>query len=326
MLQDSLGITLAWNIDELNPRYLELSNHGSPVPIHFQGESDGRFNTNDYFEFYGDMNHGQTSYFDSYTDGNVFQLKLSNDFGARMVVENGGLVSNSAHYTIPDAFESTIHLEQQQVMDKLGNMYTTDNHYYREDNWFWRKITAPNLEIIPFQLQYPKDSSIRGFQAKISLVGITYNESLQPSENDHHALVRINNALISSRNWRNQNEQIFANSQPLANAYLRNGTNTLFIDLPGDTAQGDREQIALDYAEIKYWRLYKTSVDYIKFSKPSWQPAKLFQFTLDGFSNDQISIYKIGSSIMNNLQIEPFTISGGAPYKVTFQDLSLIHI
>jgi len=319
-MQDTLGVTLAWNLNYIDPRNLELTCKGNPVPIHFQGESDGHFDSSDYFEFYGDMNHGETSYYDSFSDNNLYKLTLLDHLGSRMVVENGGLVSNASYYTVPDAFESTIHLEQQQISDKLGHMYSLNQDFNREDIWFWRKITAPNLEIIPFQLQYPRDSSIRGFKATISLLGITYNENLQPNEYDHHALVRINNALIDSHSWRDQNEQIFTNTQTLANAYLANGTNNLFIDLPGDTPQGDREQIALDYAEIKYWRLYQTSEDFIKFSKPSWQPPKLFQFVLNGFTNSHVSVYKIGSSAMTNLQIEPFTIDGGAPYKVTFQD------
>ncbi len=320
-LADSLGIMFDWDIDNVDPRFLELRDKNGPVAIHFNGEEDGGFNQNDFFEFYGDRNYGETHYQDDYTDENTYTLSLTTHWGARMAVENGGLVvSNPTYYIVPDMFQSTVHLESQNVPEKLGRSWSLNSNFYREDVWFWKKITAPNLEIIPFELQYPKDTTIRTFSTKAALYGLTYMDNLTINQYDHKATIRLNQSLINTKEWRDQTECIFTNEEPLPNSYLNHGTNYYYISLSGETPMGNREQIMLDYIDLTYWREYKTSQDYIKFTKPSFRPYGLYQFQLQGFTTNQVSLYKIGSSVFNNMQIEPFTQSGGQPWTVTFQD------
>lgn len=319
---DSLGIEMTWHPGSVDPRYLELSDKNGPIPIHFPGESDGVFHQNDFFEFYAEGNRGQTGYSDAYTAENVYTLGLVDHLGARLAVENGGLtVFNSTQYVIPDAYEDTVHFEEQLVSDKLGRSWSGANpFFYKEDVWFWKKISAPNLEIIPFELEYPIDSTIRTFSAKVALHGLTYSETLTSGQFDHSAIVRLNQSMINSHTWVGQTEKIFQNSSPIPNSFLRHGTNHLYVSLPGNTPMGDREQVLLDYAQLKYWRQYKTDKNQIKFTKPSNRPSGLFQFQIEGFSTSDISVYKLGASIFNNLQIEPFNLDGIAPWTVTFQD------
>ncbi len=321
LMADSLGIEYNWDTRSVDPRYLQLSDEFGPVAVFFSGESDGSFDPEDYFEFYGERHYGEISYADDYTAENVYALSLTDGLGARMAVENGGLVvSVASNYIVPDAYESTIHLEQQIIPEKLGRSWSLNTSFYREDLWFWEKITAPNLEIIPFELQYPKDTTIRTFSTKVALYGLTYMDNLPFGQYDHKATIRLNQSLIDTKSWRDQTEQIFQNSSPIPNSYLHHGTNYYYISMNGDTPMEDREQILLDYIDLTYWREYKTSEDFIKFTKPSNRPFGLYQFQIEGFSNDKVSVYKIGSSIMNNLQVESFTLSGEQPWTVTFQD------
>ena len=321
---DSLQISMNWTPASVDPRYLELSDEYGQVPIHFVGESDGSFDTNDYFEFYGDAHKGDVSHMDDFTAENVYTLKLVESFGARMVVENGGLTvsnPNQTPFIIPDAYEETVRFEQQLVSDKLGRGWNALNpNFYREDLWFWKKINAPNLEIVPVELQYPKDTAIRTASARVALMGLTYSESLGSGEYDHEASVRLNQAMINSHTWIGQTEKIFVNQSPISNTFLQHGINNFYISLSGNTVMEDREQVMLDWAEIKYWREYKTDLDYIKFTKPSNRPNGLYQFEVSGFSNPNVSVYKIGSSVFTNLQIEPFNIEGDAPWTVALQD------
>lgn len=321
-MTDSLEVEMNWDIDNVDPRYLELSDEYGQIPIHFVGENDGSFDNGDYFEFFGDRHYGDNSYYDDYTAENVYILKLKDGYGARMMAENGGLInSNPLQYMLADAYEETVHLEEQLVSDKLGRGWSTFNpNYYREDVWFWRKINAPNLEIVPFELQYPFNSAVRTASTKIVMHGLTYKEDLSPGEYDHEANIRMNQAMINSHTWVGQTEQVFYNQAPIANSFLRHGTNNLYISLSGNTASEDREQVLLDYMELSYWREYKTDLDYIKFTKPKDRPNGLFQFELQGFSSPNVSVYKIGSSVFTSLQIEPFQVDGGAPWTVSLQD------
>lgn len=319
---DSLGSIMAWDLNSVDPNYLELRDENGTVPIFFSGESDGSFDPQDYFEFYGNRHMGDDGYSDDYTVENVYTLYLKNGLGARMAVENGGLiVADASKYIVPDAYEYSIHLEQQLISDKLGNGWSgTNPNFYKEDIWFWRKINAPDLDIVPFELQYPKDSTVRTASAKVVLHGLTYADNLTPNQYDHDASVRINQAMVNTHTWRGQTEKIFNNQSPIANSYFQHGTNYMYISLSGNTVSGTREQVLLDYMELKYWREYKTSEDQIKFTKPSNRPAGLYQFQVEGFSSSDISVYKVGSSIFSNCQIEPFNLDGLAPWTVTLQD------
>ncbi len=323
--------TLGFDLDEIDPHYLELKDEHGIIPIRFFGEEDGVFDNGDYFEFWGERNRGETSYYDDYTDTNVYILYVKDTNGARLAVENGGLLVNASNQLIrPDAFEEELHIENQYMLDKLARGYSSSTPFFREDNWFWNRIAAPNLKVFNFNVPYPISSSIRTFQAEVCLYGLTYAASLAANEWDHHAVVRLNSSLIDNDEngvtepadtyWRGQKEKIFKNYNPLGNANLYHGANSLFISMPGDTVSGDKEVILLDYIKLKYWREFKTDTDILSFNRPSNRPYGLYEFAIDGFSSDNISVYKLGTAQMENVQITPFSETGGAPYMVTFQD------
>jgi hypothetical protein len=318
----TLELGMSWNIDQIDPRFLELSDEFGQIPIHFHGEEDGSFDSGDYFEFFGDRHYGEVLYYDDFTAENVYTLALMEGYGARMVVENGGLTnSDPLQYRLADAYEETVHFEQQLVSDKLGRGWTSLNpEFYREDVWFWKKINAPNLEIVPIELQYPVDSAIRKANTKFVLYGLTYKENLVSGEYDHEATIRLNQAMVNTHTWIGQTEKIFYNQEEIPNSFLRHGTNHAYISLSGNTASGNREQVLLDNIEISYWRQYKTDQDFMKFTKPKDRPNGLYQFNLEGFSSPNVSVYKIGSSKFSSMQIEPFTVDGTAPWTVSLQD------
>ncbi len=316
--QDETAVLLGWRLDNINPKYLQLESKQGLEPIYFSGEEDGSFDPGDYFEFYGIRNTGVESYFGAYTSKNIYKLRLIDGFGSRMAVENGGImVSNPTEYIEPRNYDHNIHLEVQSFYEKIGKGYDYDVNYYREDNYFWRKIKAPNLEIVAFDLQYPADLNINKIDVKVSLFGLTYSDT---NVNDHHAIVRLNQGIIDSKVWTGQTEQIFESSNLISNSFLTHGENNLYISLTGDTPNGENELVALDYLDLTYWREYKTDLDWIKFKKPRNKGYGLYNFVLGGFQNTDVSIYKIGSSKMENIRVEPAFELGEAPYNVTFQD------
>jgi hypothetical protein len=319
--QDSLGYQFGFDLDTVDPRNFEVQDENGVIPIRFVGEADGVFDRGDYFEFYGDRHYGDQGYEDDISEVNVYRLIYTpNQLGARMAVENGGLeVNDASEFTVPVAYKDTKHFEQQSIFSRLGG------GVQREDLYFWKSIQAPDLEIVPITLEYPYASASRYFDAKAVLYGSTHFEPPVYPANvyDHHAQVRVNSALVDDMYWYYQSECVFEKNGELPNSDLVNGTNQLYVSLPGDTPYSDREGIWLDNFEITYWREYKTSIDEMRFTKPQDRPAELFQYELDNFSSPDVSVYKLGSSFMVNLQVEPFTQSGGAPYKVVFQDYTL---
>lgn len=317
--EEEIDIDWSINWDQLDPRQLELSDEHGAVPIYFFGEADGSFDSGDYFEFYGSMHKGDECYYDDYTSENVYSLKLVENTGSRMAVENGGIQEiDPVQYIAPFAFQETIHLEKQIEQNFLGAQFVHESaDYYREDVYFWDKISAPNLSLYSFDLQYPYRSNIKRFTAKALLFGLTFNPENYDAIN-HQAIVRINSSIINNSEWAGQREQLIESIEPISNNTLLNGANTLYISLPG-IDDAPNEQVLLDWVELTYWREYKTDNDYLKFSKPPDSPEGLHNFTLQNFSNEEVFVYKIGASIMENIQVG--SIEMEPPFEVEFQDV-----
>ncbi len=315
---------MAFDLDNIDPRFLELYNEFGAVPINFEGQNDGSFDEGDYFEFFGERHFGDERYSDDFTAENIYTLKLlTESYGSRMAVENGGLGNiDSDQFTVPQSFKQTIHFEEQNIHDYLGAQFSyTSRDFYREDIWFWKKMSAPALDIFPFELQYPHSSTIRHFDAKVCLFGSTFNKD-DYEEINHYAQVIINSSQIDQQYWFGQNEQILSTDSlalPIPNQNLSHGANNLYISIPG-IAGMENEQILMDYFELSYWREYKTDEDFIRFQKPHNESLGLFQFELENFSNENVFVYKIGASILENLQIEPLFESGEPPFTISFQD------
>ena len=317
---------MAFDWDEIDPRNLELTCMGNQVPVHFVGAADGSFDPGDYFEFFGDRHYGENSYHDDFTSENSYFLKLLDQPGSRMSVENGGLSNiNPDQFTIPKSYQHTVHFEEQNTKDHLGAQYQyTSNDFYREDIWFWDRISSPSLEIYPFQLQYPDQRPTKRYTAQVCLFSLTFNESNYDQIN-HSAQININSSQIGQHEWNGQSEQMFDNlDNPLPNSFLFHGENNIYVNLPGIPGI-ENQQVLFDYFNVTYWREYKTDTDEIKFTEPQDKPLGLFQFELDNFSSDQVSVYKLGTSFIENVHVESFLGNGNPPFKISFQDSVLNH-
>ncbi|MCK4359061.1 MAG: hypothetical protein KAW92_10055 [Candidatus Cloacimonetes bacterium] len=320
--QDSLRFDYQFDfdIDKINPHYLELYNKGNPVPIYFYGEYDGSFDEEDYFEFYADINHGKDCFYDNYSWENCFILEYNEEhLGARLAVEDCGLYETDPRkYKRPYYFDTNIHLERQSIYNKLSRVYD------REDYWFWTQISAPNMKSFSFTLHNPAQINIQDARAtiQVELFGNTYFKT-DPETGEvtntgrHHALAYINSSQVGSEYWQNQTEQIITGT--MSNDNLNNGTNMIYISMPGDT-DASYDMVILDYIDITYWREFIPYDEILEFNKPSFYESGLFQFEINGFLSSDIDVYKIGVSKLENVSIESTMPAGGPPFIVIFQD------
>ncbi|MBC7425197.1 MAG: hypothetical protein H7321_01575, partial [Bacteroidia bacterium] len=53
------AIDLGFNLSAQDPRKIQMFHNGAEVPIYVAGEADGKFNSYDFIEFYGEINDGQ---------------------------------------------------------------------------------------------------------------------------------------------------------------------------------------------------------------------------------------------------------------------------
>lgn len=326
--QDSLQFNYQFDfdIDEINPKYLELSNKGNPVPIYFSGEYDGSFDEEDYFEFYADINHGKDCFYDNYSWENYFTLEYNEGhLGARLAVEDCGLYETDPRkYKRPYLFDTTLHLEKQSLYAKLSQVSNI-----REDLWFWTQISAPNMKSFPFILHNPVQTNARSATINVSLFGNTYYKT-DPETHEvtnsgmHHALAYINASQVGNVIWGGQFAENSGQTEAIitgtiSNDNLNDGTNMIYISMPGDT-DASYDMVMLNYIDITYWREYTPYDGILEFNKPSFLDPQLLQFEINGFQSSDIDVYKIGVSKLENVSIESTMPAGGSPFIVTFQD------
>ena len=65
---------VAPEITTIDPKTIKVTNGGFELPIVVRGEEDGRFDSDDWFEFYATRNEGKFSYLNLYSDTNVYWL------------------------------------------------------------------------------------------------------------------------------------------------------------------------------------------------------------------------------------------------------------
>ncbi|MDP8315443.1 MAG: C25 family cysteine peptidase [Candidatus Celaenobacter antarcticus] len=299
-------------IDEINPKYLQLHNMGEQVPIYFFGQDDESFDEGDYFEFYADISHGEDCFYNPFSWENVYFLNYEEGaLGTRLAVEDGGLYETDPYsYRKVYNFDTKVHFENQSIYSKLSQVSQV-----REDLWFWQQISAPNMTNFSIQLYDPLQSNARSAEVEICFFGETYGSENNTGE--HHSLSYINSSQVGSEFWYGQNEKLMSGT--MSNDKLNNGSNQIYISLPGDT-DASYDRILLDYIDINYWRECIAHNDMLEFNKPTSYPSGLMQFEINEFTVPDIDVYKLGVSKFENLSIESGLPGGGAPYLLIFQD------
>lgn len=153
----------------IDPRTVKVLYKGEQVPIYFEGESDGTFNDNDFFDFYGVRNYGgNTNYLDGYSnnlsytkyeynnyysDTSVYWVDWGGTNGLRMTDVSS---SNSfPSYPTPYFFDK-VHKEYDFIYT-LGASVNSQNDYRNfnpelvdGEGWYWNDL---------FHLYSVRDSS-----------------------------------------------------------------------------------------------------------------------------------------------------------------------
>ena len=342
----------------IEPRFLRLRNKGQDVAIFVSGETDGRYDPQDYIEFYG-IPHRETyidqypdMYLDPYSDINVYWLSWDNSGnpqGLRLIEEScpiiveldttGGITPRHD----PRNFLSTLHQESNRNFQRLSaaDLDLMQDHWFMDDG-------IDGLESRSYITALPDPDSVAfdSAQIRVALTGLTFGEF---SYRYHHAQLWLNTMSSPALdigatgnpfdpwNWFNQNPVVVdTRDQPEGGIPLRalqNGNNTVTLQCMGDTPEGTHDTILPNWFEITYPRLFRAHDNQLLFNAPAWRnPSSpiighnspegypidtLYHFRIDQFTRNDISVYKLGSSVITNFRLTWIDSLG---YVVEFQD------
>jgi len=293
-------------VAEIDPRTIKILNRGKELPIYVQGEKDGRFDEGDYIEFYGQFNRGENSYLSPYSISNVFWLSWGGTKGLRLAEVDAGLYEkDSTKFVSPNSYRFTKHVEDDKIFDRL--LLVTDE---LKDHWFWETMNANRTYEFKFNLQHPiRDAS--SARVKVMMHGSTH-----PSVNpDHHTIVKLNGFMIEDATWDGQVEY-YIEKINVPNNVLKDGENTLTVELPGDTQAGEVDQVFFNWFEISYWRDFQAIDDFIEIQVQ--ESEKLHQFEINGLSEKDIFIIDNLGRRLVNFEV----IKKDSSFTAIFQDVS----
>ncbi len=318
-------------ISDFDPQKIAIYNKGREIPIYVKGAEDGRFDATDFIEFYAEKNEKtflaqyEDMYADPFTDLNVYWLVEKGTAGLRMVDESGAVVNNN--YVVPFKFKDTIHFEKDTHREIFGKdpEYMSDSAD-KYDHWFWGNvISSVESRNFEFELPAPFETGSSVFVNAMFRGVSIYNAVTNPIQG-HQAAVWLNDQKVGEitpeQRWRGQTMAKINNygTSGLAQSNLKNGTNVLRVDME---QAGLTDIILFNWFDITYDRLYRAHKDYISFILQSglFDPDRTIQFQVDGFTDKNIDVYKLGVSKILNGRIDYYEDNQRfSSYRVTFQD------
>jgi hypothetical protein len=295
----------------IDPRTFRLENKGREVPVYISGEEDGSFDEEDYFEFFGEFNRGEKTYFNLFALENIYWFSWGGGLGIRLAEEDGGLSEpDPSQFVEPSSFEQVLHFEADQIIVGLTQP-TVDT----TDPWFWKMLTTSGQGVTQFGLSIPTpdQNSDNPIKFKMMLHGVTYDSD--PGTKDHSLLAYLNGTLFGDTQWDGQSPHLFEGSGPPNNTLL-NGENDLTMVLNSE----ENDAFLFNWVEFEYERLYEAFKDSISFTIPRSGGRGLYQFRIKGFTTSEIEIYKSGVSKIVNFLIEPRVLGLDTTYDAVFQD------
>lgn len=285
---DSIGI----DGNGLDPRTLKIYHRGRELPVLVSGEADGRLDQEDYLEFYGERNLGDSTFFNPYSDTNVYWLTWGGAPGLRMATKPSVTEADSELYE----YLEQVHLEQDKIYHEGDNSQALINtEMVSGEGWVWRFFYPGDREVI--SIPTPNVSE-RGTPSRlrIKLRGTT----LDPIRPNHHVNVLFNNDLIGDFYFNGTDVHLFDVTIPA----VQDIENALELISVGDTG-AKIDQFYLDWIELDYPRQFMAINDALPFtiSSEANSPSKL---TLWGFTDSDIHLFDLtNQAIISNPSITP---------------------
>ena len=305
----------------IDPRKIEIKTSGKQVPIYVEGYQDGKFDREDFIEFYGFK-------MDSiYTNSNVYWLSWEPQSGAgtrswMMAVKDGS--PKNPKIKSPSAFLTTEHYEVDREYDPL-KMVTSES----ADHFFWRafrgqdpKYNSNKDSPIPINLPYRAPNINASFKLRVCFHGVTY----QKGASKHIMKIIFNGINVNTAEWERQTEYICETSIPQAEIHRSNWLTLECEDNNGTVANPEdssspKWDVYLNWVEVDYWREFIADKDFLEFSTETIPSiTKTARFTISNFSNPDINVFQIDKFGAIAKIINPEIQQKQGTYTVIFED------
>ncbi len=263
----------------IDPETIRIYNKGKEIPVYVEGEKDGKFDENDFIEFYGDRQRGDTTYFDLYTDDNIYWLIWGDTVGKRIeLIDVSPGEGNQADY-----FIDSIHFEADYDYFKgltASAIHNTD--FVDGETWYWYLVNQNTIKRLAFNTY---DVEVAGGTAKIraKFKGIT---TVLVSGKNHHLRFYINDVLVGELEFTGTKDVIFEKSFDIS--LLNDGKNIFSFE--SVQIGEERSLVYFDWFEIIYPRKYSAKNNKLKFKEPVNNGNT---YSIGNFTSDSVVVYNL---------------------------------
>lgn len=259
------------NTSVIDPRTVKLYYKGLEIPIFFEGEQDGSFDANDYFDFYGSRNYGGLTntylatlgpttlnyvtdeYFNLYSDTSVYWVGWDGQNGIRYSASN---------YTVQNEYPQNfsfdkIHFELDSVYS-LGETVNPniDFRYFNNEKisgegWYWASMFANQTVSRNFSLPLlspsPQSCTFRIF---------AFPNSRDTSFNEHKLVLKVNSTTIATLE-KNDYER-FDTSVTFSSSLFTSSGNTVSVTYtPTFGNPSATPNLYFDLIEVNYPKIFQ---------------------------------------------------------------------
>lgn len=309
----AMFVNAGWDVSRMDPRKLHLLNSNGEIPIRVIGEEDGSFDFTDAVEFYGeplwDFSRPGEKRLDVFSSANVYWLQLDDRPGLRLGQEYGRK-DESKKKEFPEFYMDSQHEERDfwRVNLSYSDVFDIDNAEY----FVYGGVSGGKSFTWGFNLDSPELYATELAKIRLKIRGQTQLRDKQPFD------VLVNDRLVLSEYWFENTAFIFE-SKAFSPLYLKEGRNT--ITIINRSIHEEQAVLYLDWFEIVFPRKFETKTNYLRFSAPKSRVGEICPFRIQGFTNPNVQVFKLGASEITGLKVEPVIDTlGNRTYTVFFQD------
>jgi hypothetical protein len=311
-----------------DPREWVLVHNGQVEPLRVVGAEDGSFDPGDRVEFWGEPSLpdlpelGPDMRQDPWTAWEVYFIAHNGDQGSRFAWESGEIVEiNPDNFRSSNTFPWKEHIEKDESYRRLGNVLEEST----PDHLLWTNgIHSDDFLTVDFLTPEIDEFNSLPIKLKVCFRGLSSSTDWDGDPINHVIRLFVNGQSDSeleigtNGDWINQQFKIVEFGQGVFpdHSTFEAAGNQLFIAGESDSINSI---VALNWIDVEYERFFNASENRLLFNSNSLNENQLVDFVLHGFTGPDITIYKIGNSILDNLLIRQETDG----YRVRFQDVFL---
>jgi len=297
-----------WSVAALNPATLQLFHRGEEVPLYVRDDGDELFETGESLEFFGNRLAGDSSFYNDFTDENVYWLTGGRARGLRMAERQAQTAGSE---TTGLYFRELRHFEEDELYyhgDNDAQIYTT--LAISGEGWIWKILFGGETFATDALLQNVA-ANAPPCSLRARLRGVT-RDAINPN---HRAQFFLNGDTLGEISFSNNDEALFSAVVP--SNFLREGKNS--FELRALNVAGVLyDQISLDWIEISYWRQYVASDNFLALREPAHLQSPRARYQITNLHGNDVTLF----DRRNQQRLTGFALNQTAPeqFVLVFHD------